>query len=163
MLFRRDPPPTCPSFRRGLAVDSIRRRNASADGPNGQRRRAVQRPATLVKPLDAEKSPPPLAAKYPEADRPASSRRSDSIDLLLPATGSRTHKIVDGDTLAALAQRYLGSATRAREIFDANRNVLSDPELLPIGADLKIPPSDGAAIAAVSPASVYSAASAAGS
>ena len=31
----------------------------------------------------------------------------------------------------------------ARAIFDANRDVLSDPELLPIGADLKIPPSDG--------------------
>ena len=44
--------------------------------------------------------------------------------------GPRTHKIVDGDTLPALAERYLGSAD-PHEIFAANRDVLSDPELLP--------------------------------
>ena len=53
-----------------------------------------------------------------------------------------THRVIDGDTLPSLAQRYLGSPTRAREIFDANRDVLSDPELLPIGAELKIPLTD---------------------
>ena len=95
-----------------------------------------------MKPLDGGKSPPPLAAKYPETDRPSESRRGASIDLMLPAKETHTHTIVDGDTLAALAQRYLGSPARASEIFDANRNVLSDPELLPIGAELKIPPSD---------------------
>lgn len=100
------------------------------------------RPATLVKPLDTEKSPPPLSAKYPDANPPANPLRRPMSDLLQPATGPRTHKIVDGDTLAALAQLYLGSTARAREIFDANRDVLSDPELLPIGVELKIPPTD---------------------
>ena len=103
----------------------------------------AQRPATVVKPLDMKQSPPPLAAKYPETDRPANSRPGDLIGPMLPAKEVRTHKIVDGDTLAALAQLYLGSAARAREIFDANRAVLSDPQLLPIGAELKIPPTDG--------------------
>ncbi|MCE5266451.1 MAG: tail protein X [Planctomycetaceae bacterium] len=54
----------------------------------------------------------------------------------------RTHRIVDGDTLDALAERYLGSASREGEIFAANRDVLMDPKLLPIGAMLKIPPRD---------------------
>ena len=50
------------------------------------------------------------------------------------------HKIVDGDTLPLLAQRYLGSASRAMEIFQANRDVLSDPNILPLhGVELKIP------------------------
>ena len=53
--------------------------------------------------------------------------------------GPKTHTIVDGDTLGDLAARYLGSATRSLEIFEANRDVLSKPELLPIGAELKIP------------------------
>ncbi len=53
---------------------------------------------------------------------------------------TRTHKIIDGDTLPSLAQRYLGSSQRAKEIYDANRDVLLDPQLLPIGAVLKIPP-----------------------
>ncbi len=50
------------------------------------------------------------------------------------------HKIVDGDTLPLLAQRYLGSASRAMEIFQANRDVLADPNILPLhGVELKIP------------------------
>jgi len=51
----------------------------------------------------------------------------------------RVHKIVDGDTLRDLAQLYLGSADRAMEIFHANRDVLTDQNLLPIGVELKIP------------------------
>lgn len=50
------------------------------------------------------------------------------------------HRIADGDTLALLAQRYLGSADRQMEIFEANRHVLYNPDLLPIGVMLKIPP-----------------------
>jgi len=52
----------------------------------------------------------------------------------------RTHVVVDGDSLAKLAGRYLDDPRRSDEIFACNRGVLSDPELLPIGAELKIPP-----------------------
>jgi len=52
----------------------------------------------------------------------------------------RTHRVVDGDTLAKLAARYLGSSDRYGEIFAANRPLLSKPDLLPIGAQLVIPP-----------------------
>lgn len=52
----------------------------------------------------------------------------------------RTHLIVDGDSLAKLAGRYLGDPRRSDEILVLNRGVLSDPDLLPIGAELKIPP-----------------------
>ncbi|HEX3999032.1 MAG TPA: LysM peptidoglycan-binding domain-containing protein [Pirellulales bacterium] len=55
------------------------------------------------------------------------------------ASPPQTHKIVDGDSLPMLAERYLGSASRAGEIFACNRDVLGDPELLPIGARLRIP------------------------
>lgn len=51
----------------------------------------------------------------------------------------RTHRIVDGDTLRALAERYLGSAERAEEIYQANRHLLPSPEVLPIGVELHIP------------------------
>lgn len=49
------------------------------------------------------------------------------------------HKIADGDTLSGLAQRYLGSADRYHEIFELNRDVLTDENLLPIGTELRIP------------------------
>jgi len=54
-----------------------------------------------------------------------------------------THKVVDGDTLEVLAERYLGSPDRCLEIYEANRDVLPSPQLLPIGAELKIPSSGG--------------------
>lgn len=56
-----------------------------------------------------------------------------------PAAPPRTHKIGDGDTLAKLARRYLGSEDRRLEIYDANREVLTSPDVLPIGVELKIP------------------------
>jgi hypothetical protein len=51
----------------------------------------------------------------------------------------RTHIIVDGDSLAKLAGRYLDDPHRADEIYQLNRDLLSDPELLPIGVELAIP------------------------
>ncbi len=142
-LFRRDPPtPTSQLPAAPLLIQSDAD-PATLDKVQTPSAADHRRRATLVKPVDAEKLPPPLAAKYPETSRPSDSHRGASADLLLPPTGPRTHKVVNGDTLAVLAQRFLGSAERAREIFDANRDVLSDPELLPIGAELKIPPIDG--------------------
>jgi hypothetical protein len=38
-----------------------------------------------------------------------------------------------------LAGRYLDDPRRSGAIFEANRGVLSDPELLPIGTELIIP------------------------
>ena len=52
----------------------------------------------------------------------------------------RTHVIVDGDSLAKLAGRYLDDPHRSGEIYELNRGVLTDPELLPIGTELVIRP-----------------------
>jgi nucleoid-associated protein YgaU len=54
----------------------------------------------------------------------------------------RTHKVRDGDTLSELARRYLGRRERFMEIFEANRDKLSTPDLLPIGKELRIPATD---------------------
>ena len=57
----------------------------------------------------------------------------------------RRHIIIDGDSLARLAGRYLDDPYRGEEIFEYNRQFLSDPELLPIGVEIVIPPRDGQA------------------
>ncbi len=49
------------------------------------------------------------------------------------------HEIQNSDTLEKLAQHYLGDSARALEIFDLNRDRLKNPEILPIGAELRIP------------------------
>ena len=56
-----------------------------------------------------------------------------------PSGQTLRHKVVDGDTLSNLAARYLGRAEADLEIFEFNRDVLASPDLLPIGAVLKIP------------------------
>ncbi|MGQ9574947.1 MAG: LysM peptidoglycan-binding domain-containing protein [Thermoguttaceae bacterium] len=60
-----------------------------------------------------------------------------------PNPPTRTHTIADGDTLPGLAARYLGDPSRWGEIFAANRQLFSDPETLPLGATLTIPPARG--------------------
>jgi nucleoid-associated protein YgaU len=52
---------------------------------------------------------------------------------------ARTHIVADGDSLEKLAALYLSDPQRSKEIFELNRGILSDPNLLPIGAELKIP------------------------
>lgn len=57
-----------------------------------------------------------------------------------PNVSKRIHTVVDGDTLASLAARYLDSESRWQEIFLTNRTSLDDPTVLPIGMKLEIPP-----------------------
>lgn len=64
-------------------------------------------------------------------------------DLVIDDAGERPvrrHRIVDGDTLGSLAQRFYGEASLSSLLFDANRAILNDPEVLPLGTELEIPP-----------------------
>ena len=50
------------------------------------------------------------------------------------------HTVVSGDTLSKLAKEYLGDAGRYMEIFKANSDSLSDPNMIKVGQHLNIPP-----------------------
>lgn len=49
------------------------------------------------------------------------------------------HSVVSGDTLSKLAKRYLGDAAAYMKIFDANKDILKDPNMIKVGQELKIP------------------------
>ena len=51
----------------------------------------------------------------------------------------RTHRVRKGETLSALAQRYLGDSRRFLELFEANRHLLKDPNDLRAGMVIRIP------------------------
>ena len=72
-------------------------------------------------------------------DRRESARSPAGPELEAQAAEPIRHVVADGDTLTKLAARYLGSSERYLEIFHANRGVLANPDLLPIGAVLEIP------------------------
>ena len=49
------------------------------------------------------------------------------------------HTVVSGDTLSKLAKVHLDSANRYMDIFNANKNILTDPNLIKVGQKLVIP------------------------
>jgi len=47
--------------------------------------------------------------------------------------------VQSGDTLSKIAQKYYGDASLYTQIFQANRDVLSDPNKISPGQKLRIP------------------------
>jgi nucleoid-associated protein YgaU len=156
MLFRRDQPlPAAPEasgmeklllrFRAEARAECERALDAgrpAAPANNPPPASMAPRPATVVTASERREPPPSLSPAYPARNAPAGQRWGTSKDVMMPVTAPavRIHKVVDGDTLPALAEHYLGSAAGADEIYQANRDKLNDPRLLPIGVELKLPP-----------------------
>jgi len=110
--------------------------------------RASAAPA-VVEPVD-QAQPPNLPRTYPSGARLDADWQGNRISAPLglgtvcSAAADQpqkhlVHTIADGDSLPALAQRYLGSAERWPEIYQANQDLLTSPDLLPIGLQLSIP------------------------
>jgi LysM repeat protein len=55
------------------------------------------------------------------------------------AAAARTYTVQAGDTLSGIAKQHLGDASKYTKIFEANRDVLSDPDRIKPGQVLKIP------------------------
>lgn len=53
---------------------------------------------------------------------------------------TRTYTVKSGDTLQSIALDVYGDATRANLIFEANKDLIKDPNAIQIGMVLKIPP-----------------------
>jgi nucleoid-associated protein YgaU len=55
------------------------------------------------------------------------------------AAAGSTYTVQAGDTLSGIAKHMLGDASKYSRIFEANRDVLSDPDKIKPGQVLKIP------------------------
>jgi LysM repeat protein len=53
--------------------------------------------------------------------------------------GQQTYTVQQGDTLSAIAKRFLGNTNAYMDIFNANRDQLKDPDVIKPGQVLKIP------------------------
>lgn len=58
---------------------------------------------------------------------------------LVSIAGAATHVVEEGDNLSKLAEKYLGSSLKWREIFEANKDKISDPNSIYVGQELVIP------------------------
>ena len=112
--------------------------------------RVAVRPAASTAGLVAARPDPrpAMAGSFREAVGPRHDHRDLSVARRVPLSEAtsgagrtmRRHAIRDGDTLESISRRYYGDARFARFLFQRNRDVLSRPDLLPLGAKLRIPP-----------------------
>ena len=56
-----------------------------------------------------------------------------------PVTSGRTYVVVSGDSLSKIAKREYGDAQKWPKIYEANRNIIKDPDLIYPGQELRIP------------------------
>jgi nucleoid-associated protein YgaU len=61
-----------------------------------------------------------------------------SVDPSL-APKQKTYTVAAGDSLSKIAKQFYGNANEYNKIFEANRNVLSDPNMVKVGQQLVIP------------------------
>src|SRR5688572_10125519 len=55
------------------------------------------------------------------------------------ASPMNTYVVVKGDSLSKIAQRAYGDGGKWRKIYEANRDVIKDPDLIYPGQSLRIP------------------------
>lgn len=56
-----------------------------------------------------------------------------------PVVEERTYVVVSGDTLGAISNKYYGKASDYMKIFEANKDILDNPDLIKVGQKLRIP------------------------
>jgi nucleoid-associated protein YgaU len=84
--------------------------------------------------------------KAPESRPDFSNVRSGGSSTAPAATqptstigSSRTYVVVKGDSLSKIAKREYGDANKWPTIYEANKELINDPDLIYPGQELKIP------------------------
>lgn len=90
--------------------------------------------------LAAVTAPAALSAPGPEiAPMPPTQATHQKSDEKVAGSAPRTYVVKTGDTLSGVSLAVYGTTRRYLEIFQANRDVLRDPDDLPVGTSLRIP------------------------
>ncbi len=78
----------------------------------------------------------------PAANKPDFGNVSSGVASTAPSSRSatvQTYTVVGGDSLSKIAKKFYGNANKWREIFEANKDRISNPDLIQIGQVIKIP------------------------
>ena len=51
----------------------------------------------------------------------------------------KTYVVANGDSLSKIAKREYGDASKWRRIYEANKDLIKDPDLIYPGQELKVP------------------------
>ena len=83
--------------------------------------------------------------EVPETAKPDFSKVQGTVrgtEGVVPDAGARSYTVEKGDTLSHIAKAHYGRASKWRAIFEANRDILDDPDRIKPGQVLKIPAID---------------------
>jgi nucleoid-associated protein YgaU len=91
---------------------------------------------------DLRVSPSPAKAPVKEsAEVPAAEPAAKAAGEDAPEEEYDFYEIVSGDTLGKIAERYYGKASEYMRIFEANREIIEDPDRIYPGQKIRIPKS----------------------
>ncbi len=93
---------------------------------------ATQRATTTQASQQSSTQTRPQATFAPPRPQVASDRQQASGNV-------RSYVVQGGDTLSSVSRKVYGSPARWRDIFEANRDLLRNPNDLKVGQELKIP------------------------
>ena len=68
-----------------------------------------------------------------------------SLDLTVdpslprPKAAEQTYTVQAGDTLSKISKQFYGDGNKYMKIFEANKDVLNDPNMITVGQVLKVP------------------------
>jgi LysM repeat protein len=137
---------------RAPAPPMVQQASQQGFDPTGPQEVTVAKPTVETSPYEARPRFDAASTGFDSDHNPlrydASAGQSFDPIERQPAAASESfvqHIVTDGDTLPSIAQRYLGDAARAQELFELNRDRLQHPDVLPIGMVLKAPKSRPAA------------------
>ena len=109
---------------------------------SGEIRFPLRRPAD---PIEEPAPPAPVRSWRPRPSEPDPLELSGGLPPppappeRKPAAEPVFHTVVKGDTLWKISEKTLGSGARYKEIFEANRPMLKDPDKIYPGQVLRIP------------------------
>jgi nucleoid-associated protein YgaU len=82
----------------------------------------------------------PMADKKPDDDMPDFSDVKSGASSSAPAaTVYETYEVKSGDSLSKIAKRVYGKSNEWKKIFEANKDLIKDPDKIFPGQKLKLP------------------------
>jgi nucleoid-associated protein YgaU len=69
----------------------------------------------------------------------SSTASSPSASSTQPVAAARTYVVQSGDSLSKISKKFYGDANSWKRIFEANKDVVKNPDLIQPGWKLRIP------------------------
>ncbi|UOV03886.1 LysM peptidoglycan-binding domain-containing protein [Pseudoxanthomonas sp. F37] len=76
----------------------------------------------------------------PQVEKADFSGVSARVDSTAEIIGEQSYTIEKGDTLSKIAKTHYGNANAWKQIFEANRDTIDDPDRIFPGQIIKLPP-----------------------